>query len=73
MTEQKKEAIEIFNEFINVEYLQDWDGMDDELAKECATIAVNRIIKSIQKLPITDKHIEYIKHYIEVNEEIQKL
>jgi hypothetical protein len=73
MTEQKKEAIEIFNEFSNVEYLEDWDGMDDELAKECATIAVNRIIKSIQKLPITDKQIEYIKHYIQVNEEIQKL
>jgi hypothetical protein len=42
----KVTAIELINQFENVPMLQDYGGMDIGLAKECAIIAVDNIIKS---------------------------
>jgi hypothetical protein len=61
-----QEAKEIVEEFYCVE-----SEMEYELAKKCATIAVNRILSS--RPVITDSQIEFNNHYNQVKEEIQKL
>ena len=42
----KETAIELIKQFENVPMLQDYGGMDIGLAKECAIIAIDNIIKS---------------------------
>ena len=41
----KDKAIELVEKFSAVESLKDYEGMDFQLAKECATICVDKIIE----------------------------
>jgi hypothetical protein len=43
----KEKSLELVDRFINVEYLIDFQGMTLELAKQCALIAVDEILKSV--------------------------
>ena len=49
----KEKSLELVDRFINVEYLIDFQGMTLELAKQCALIAVDEILK---ELPMLDYH-----------------
>ena len=70
MTPQEK-AKQLVSYFCNVEFLKDYEGMDDGLAKECAIIAVNEILNS--RPLITDSQLEYQHYWKQVKEEINKL
>jgi hypothetical protein len=70
MTPQEK-AKELVGNFCNVEFLKDFEGMDYELAKECALISVHEILNS--RSSITDSQIEYQHYWKQVKEEIQNL
>jgi hypothetical protein len=84
MTPQQK-ANELVGNFCNVEFLQDYEGMDYELAKECAIIAVNVIIESRKDDGAFDDtkfgnsseyytpHPMYLTYWNLVKEEINKL
>jgi len=64
--EVKLKAKELVGKFINVNYLKDYEGMHYPLAKECALIAVDEILKlDIYK---SDQY-----YFEEVKQEIQKL
>lgn len=43
----KEKSLELVDRFINVEYLIDFQGMTLELAKQCALIAVDEILKEV--------------------------
>ena len=49
MTPTEKKAREIYESFVNVECLQDFDGMDYELAKQCALICVGNEYISLRE------------------------
>jgi hypothetical protein len=44
MKSPKEKAKELVDRFRNVDYLKDYEGMDEELAKQCALILVDEII-----------------------------
>ena len=69
MTPTEKKAREICERFINVECLQDFEGMDYELSKQCALICVDEIIKTYHS-PMDDEQIE---EWQEVKNHIEKL
>jgi hypothetical protein len=46
----KEKAAELVNTFINVNYLKDYEGMHYPLAKECALMAVDEIIREYQSM-----------------------
>lgn len=71
MTE--KTAAELIKKFQEVPTLKDWGGMDFQIAKECALIAVNEIMNAI--LSIEVKGIGLPEEYINwcaVKDEIEK-
>jgi hypothetical protein len=70
MTPQEK-AKELVGNFCNVEFLKDYEGMDYELAKECALIAVDEILNSRPR--ITESQLEYQYYWEKVKIEIEKL
>ena len=46
----KEKALEIVNQFANIKSLKDYEGMDYELAKECALITIDRNIEIFTEL-----------------------
>jgi hypothetical protein len=70
MTPQEK-AKQLVGNFCNVEFLKDYEGMDYELAKECALIAVDEILSS--RPYITESQLDYQYYWEQVKIEIKKL
>ena len=67
----KEKAKELFSKYQNIYFTEDSMGIDDELAKECALIAIDEIIKI--KLLWFQKDTEYLDFWKEVKEELLKM
>ena len=67
----KEKAKELFSKYQNIYLTEDSMGIDDELAKECALIAIYEIIKI--KLLWFQKDTEHLDFWKEVKEELLKL
>lgn len=73
----KEKAYELFNKYLsilgNIEK-KDWVYFHGEQAKQCALIAVEEILNSIQ-VKITDKYLElgFINYWQQVKQEIEKI
>lgn len=67
----KEKAKELFSKYQNIYLTEDSMGIDDELAKEYALIAVNEIISI--KLLWFQKDTEHLDFWKEVKEELLKL
>ena len=64
----KEKAKELFSKYQNIYITEDSMGIDDELAKECALIAIYEIIKI--KLLWFQKDTEHLDFWKEVKEEL---
>ena len=67
----KEKAKELFSKYQNIYITEDSMGIDDELAKEYALIAIYEIIKI--KLLWFQKDTEHLDFWKEVKEELLKL
>ena len=67
----KEKAKELFSKYQNIYITEDSMGIDDELAKQCASIAVDEIISI--KLLWFQKDTEHLDFWKEVKEELLKL
>ena len=67
----KEKAKELFSKYQNIYLTEGSMGIDDELAKQCASIAVDEII-SIKPLWF-QKDTEHLDFWKEVKEELLKL
>ena len=67
----KEKAKELFSKYQNIYLTEDSMGIDDELAKQCALIAVDEIISI--KLLWFQKDTEHLDFWKEVKEELLKL
>ena len=67
----KEKAKELFSKYQNIYITEDSMGIDDELAKQCALIAIYEIIKI--KLLWFQKDTEHLDFWKEVKEELLKL
>ena len=67
----KEKAKELFSKYQNIYFTEDSMGIDDELAKECALIAANEIIKI--KLLWFQKDTKELDFWQEVKEELLKM
>lgn len=67
----KEKAKELFSKYQNIYITEDSMGIDDELAKECALIAIYEIIKI--KLLWFQKDTEHLDFWKEVKEELLKI
>ena len=67
----KQKAKELFSKYQNIYLTEDSMGIDDELAKQCALIAIDEIVKI--KLLWFQKDTEYLDFWQEVKEELLKI
>ena len=67
----KEKAKELFSKYQNIYLTEDSMGIDDELSKECALIAVDEIISI--KLLWFQKDTEHLDFWKEVKEELLKM
>ena len=67
----KEKAKELFSKYQNIYLTEDSMGIDDEIAKQCALIAVDEIISI--KLLWFQKDTEYLDFWKEVKEELLKM
>ena len=67
----KEKAKKLFSKYQNIYLTEDSMGIDDELAKQCALIAVDEIISI--KLLWFQKDTEYLDFWQEVKEELLKI
>ena len=67
----KEKAKELFSKYQNIYLTEDSMGINDELAKECALIAIDEIIKI--KLLWFQKDTEHLDFWKEVKEELLKM
>ena len=67
----KEKAKELFSKYQNIYLTEDSMGIDDELAKQCALIAVDEIISI--KLLWFQKDTEHLDFWKEVKEELLKM
>ena len=67
----KEKAKELFSKYQNIYITEDSMGIDDELAKEYALIAIYEIIKI--KLLWFQKDTEHLDFWKEVKEELLKM
>ena len=65
----KEKAEELINRFENKTYSQ----VKDEIAKQCALIAVDEIIKALSKADTCYDLIEHIDFWEEVKQELIKM
>lgn len=73
MTPQEK-AKELFSKYQNINLTEDSMGIDDEIAKECAIIAVDEILYLMMvKLKWSKEYNGNVHYWQEVKEEIEKL
>ena len=66
-----EKAKELFSKYQNIYLTEDSMGIDDELAKQCALIAVDEIINI--KLLWFKKDTEHLDFWKEVKEELPKI
>ena len=72
--EPKEKAMELVNKFWHVEPLESQDGMEIQMAIECALIVVDEILDLNLGLSNCDENNWDIdKFYLEVKQEIEKL
>ena len=67
----KEKAKELFSKYQNIYITEDSMGIDDELAKQCALIAIDEIISI--KLLWFQKDTEHLDFWKEVKEELLKM
>ncbi|MCT4228707.1 hypothetical protein HZP39_04235 [Elizabethkingia anophelis] len=67
--EAKEKAEELLNKFENVDLLKDYDGMDKNLAIECAIICVGEFITDSSY----DGRLESAQYWISVHQELLKM
>ena len=67
----KEKAKELFSKYQNIYLTEDSMGIDDELAKQCASIAVDEIISI--KLLWFQKDTEHLDFWKEVEKELLKI
>ena len=67
----KEKAKELFSKYQNIYLTEDSMGIDDELSKECALIAVDEIISI--KLLWFQKDTEHLDFWKEVKKELLKM
>ena len=67
----KEKAKELFSKYQNIYLTEDSMGIEDELSKECALIAIDEIIKI--KLLWFQKDTEYLDFWQEVKQELLKM
>ena len=67
----KEKAKELFSKYQNIYLTEDSMGIDDELAKQCALIAIDEIISI--KLLWFQKDTEHLDFWKEVKEELLKM
>ena len=67
----KEKAAELLMKFQNVEALKDYGGMDFEIARQCALIAVEECINSLHDQDEFD--MELIEYWIKVGSELENL
>ena len=67
----KEKAKELFSKYQNIYLTEDSMGIDDELAKQCALIAIDEIVKI--KLLWFQKDTEHLDFWKEVKEELLKI
>lgn len=70
MTPAEKKANEIYERFRNVEYLQDVEGMDYELAKQTSLICVDELITSFTNTCCESYNVRF---WQEVKQQINNL
>lgn len=76
MNNPKEKAKELVNNYINV-VPQDFGGMDKDLAKQCALIAVNEVLNILPQNEYLEDRGEYYEnrerlYWKEVKQEIEK-
>ena len=69
----KEKSLELVDRFINVEYLIDFQGMTLELAKQCALITVDEIIKQLVPIEKAPNNKSAFQYWEEVKQEIELL
>jgi hypothetical protein len=72
----KEKAEELIHKFYEIESDSQYFGVNWKIAKKCALIAVDEILKSVPKQPsisITMPHFEATVYWEEVKSEIEKL
>ena len=67
----KEKAKELFSKYQNIYITEDSMGIDDELANQCALIAIDEIISI--KLLWFQKDTEHLDFWKEVKEELLKI
>ena len=67
----KEKAKELFSKYQNIYITEDSMGIDDELANQCALIAIDEIISI--KLLWFQKDTEHLDFWKEVKQELLKL
>lgn len=67
----KQKAEKLVNNYINV-VLQDFGGMDKDLAKQCALIAVDEVLDFRNALYLNEGSLAH-QYLLEVKQEIEKL
>jgi len=65
-----EKAMQLVNNFWLIEPLESQEGMEIQMAIECALIAVNEILNVLWH---THKNEEAWRYYLEVKQEIEKL
>lgn len=69
----KEKAMELVNKFWHVEPLESQDGMEIQMAIECALIAIDELINNSIEWLGCKYQDEEIKYWEEVKQEIEKL
>ena len=73
----KEKAKELFSKYQNIYLTEDSMGIDDELAKECALIAVDEIINSLENYGKESDELQNMendfRYWQEVRQELLKI
>ncbi|MDV3508975.1 hypothetical protein CMU89_17015 [Elizabethkingia anophelis] len=75
--EAKEKAEELVNKFENVEYLQDFSGMNERLAVDCAIISADESLKAVEKYGRDNDELQNMENefrfWDEVKSELEKM
>ncbi|MDV3490966.1 hypothetical protein CMV03_07150 [Elizabethkingia anophelis] len=75
--EAKEKAEELVNKFVNVEYLQDFSGMNERLAVDCAIISADESLKAVEKYGRDTDELQNMENefrfWDEVKSELEKM
>jgi len=73
MNSPQEKAAELLMKYQNIEALKDFGGMDFEIAKQCAIIAVKELIENNRNLLDTISYHTELNYLQEVLAELNKL